>query len=155
MVGCRSVDCGSGGQRRVAQLGDRLALDLAHALGGDAPDARDVGQLGLAAVQQAVAAAHDVGGALVEAVEHVVEAGAVLGVEHDLVGAGRRVAGQQVAEGGVAVLLDRGVERDVVAGQAEQFDDALLLEAELVGEYGGTITAYTAEIRVALNGDDQ
>ena len=29
------------------------------------------------------------------------------------------------------------------------------VKAELVGEYGGTITVYTAEIRAALNGGDQ
>ena len=39
--------------------------------------------------------------------------------------------------------------------RVEELADRLDAEAELVGEYGGTITAYTAEIRAALNGGDQ
>ena len=42
----------------------------------------------------------------------------------------------------------------LAADRVEELADRLDAEAELVGEYGGTITAYTAEIRAALNGGD-
>lgn len=53
-----------------------------------------------------------------------------------------------VENGWSAPALARAVAR--VAALADRLD----AEAELVGEYGGTITAYTAEIRAALNGGD-
>ena len=53
------------------------ALDLVDPFGGDPPVLPDVGQLGLAAVEEAVAAPHHVGGAVVEGGEHPVEAGAL------------------------------------------------------------------------------
>ena len=118
----------------AAQFGDRVPLDLADALGGDPPHGSDVGQLGLASVQQAVAAPHDVGGPLIQRRQHAVQAGAILGVQHHLVGAGGHLAGQQVTERGIAVLFDRCVKADVVAGQPEQVDHLLLPQPQLVGD---------------------
>src|SRR6478735_3380334 len=59
----RQVLNGSGGEDRlVPQLGDGVPLDLTNALGGDSPDGADVGELGLATVEQTVAATDHVRG---------------------------------------------------------------------------------------------
>ena len=58
--GLRSQD------RLPPQLGNGMALDLTDALCGDTPDRTDVSELGLTAVDEAVAAANDVGGTLVQ-----------------------------------------------------------------------------------------
>ena len=86
----------SGGQVGVAepaQLLQRLALELAHPLGGDAVLGADVGQLVLAAVDQAVARPDDVGGALVELLDQGVEPVAGLDVEDGQVRARARSPG--------------------------------------------------------------
>jgi hypothetical protein len=57
--GLRSQD------RLPPQLGNGMALDLADALCGDTPDRTDISELGLSAVDESVAAANHVGGALV------------------------------------------------------------------------------------------
>ncbi len=57
--GLRSQD------RLPPQLGNRMALDLTDPLCGDSPNRADIGQLGLAAVDEPVTAANDISGALV------------------------------------------------------------------------------------------
>ena len=94
----------------------------------------DIGQLGLAAVEEAVAASHHVGGAVVEGGEHPVETGAFLRVEYHFVRAGGGFAGDQVAERGVAVGFDGRVEGYVVAGVADQVDDLLLGQVQFIGD---------------------
>jgi len=58
--GLRSQD------RLPPQLGNGMTLDLTDALCGDTPDRTDIGELGLTAVDESIAAANDVGGALVQ-----------------------------------------------------------------------------------------
>ena len=41
----------------------------------------------------------------------------------------------------------------LAADRVEELADRLDADAEIVGEYGGTITAYTTAIRAALNGE--
>ena len=55
----------------AAQLRDRLPLELADPLGGDAVPGTDVGQLVLASVDQAVARPDDVGGPVVELADQI------------------------------------------------------------------------------------
>ena len=73
-------------------------LDLTDALCGDAPDSADVAQLGLTAVQQTVAAAHDVLRTLIKTLEHLLETLTILMIEHDFVGPGGRLAGDQITQ---------------------------------------------------------
>jgi len=100
----------SGGQFAASELRDRVAFDLTYALRGDPPDLADVGELGLAAIEETVATTYDVGGPRVELGEHLLEPSAFLGVEHQLVGARSGLTGDQVTERRVAVLLDGRVE---------------------------------------------
>ena len=58
--GLRSQD------RLPPQLGNGMTLDLTDALCGDTPDRTDISELGLTAVDESIAAANDVGGALVQ-----------------------------------------------------------------------------------------
>ena len=78
----------------------------------------DVGQLVLAPVGEAVAGPDDVGRPLVERVDEGVEPLARLDVEDGEVRTGGGLLSHQVTEGGVAVLVHRGVEADVVTTQA-------------------------------------
>ena len=98
---------GSGGQVRVsqtAQLGDRLALELAHPLGGDAVLGADVGELVLATIDQAVARADDVRGTLVESAHEI----------------------ERAAPAGVLVVQD--IPLLVETGQASTFDVVLVVD---------------------------
>ena len=131
-----------------------MPFDLADALGGDAPDQGDVGQLGLTAVQQAVAAADHVGRPGVERAEQVFESLAVDGVQHEVVGAGRRVACQEVAQRGVAVGFDRGVQADVLAGQAQQVDHQVDVVAQLGCDLFDLGLATELAFEVAPDGGD-
>src|SRR4051794_38982558 len=127
----------SGGENRLAaQLGDGVSLDLANSLRGDAPERSDVGELGLPAVDEAVAATYDIGGTLVELVEQRLEALVLLGIEEYLVRTGHRLARDQVAEGGVATFLHRGVQADMVATVAHQVEHAVRLQPHFVGDLG-------------------
>ncbi len=94
----------------------------------------DVGQLVLAAVDQAVAGPDDVGGPLVEQADQAVEPVAGLDVEDRQVRAGRGLLGHQVAQRGVAVLVDGGVEADVLAAPRHQVEDPVDVHAELGGD---------------------
>src|SRR5690606_38513572 len=108
----------SGGQIGVAEtakLLQGLTLELADSLGGDAVLGTDVRELVLPAVGESVAGANDFGRSVVELGDERVEALARLHVEHGPVGARDGLLAHEIAQGGVAVLVQRGVERDVVA----------------------------------------
>ena len=108
----------------------------------------DVGQLVLAAVDQAVAGPDDVGRPVVELADQRVEPVARLDVEHGVVGPGRGLLGDQVAERGVAVLVDRGVEADVVAAPGHQVEDPVEVHVEL----GGDLLGLRVAAQLALEG---
>src|SRR5215218_1427286 len=103
MCAARGQHNGSRGEDRLTtQLRDRVPLDLPYALGRDAPQFADIGELGLPTIDEAVTATHHVGGPLVQLVEQCFEPSVLLGVEEDLVGSGHRLTGNQVTERGVA-----------------------------------------------------
>ena len=62
-----------------------MALDLTDPLCSDSPDRADIGQLGLTAVDEAVSAANDVGGAFVQRGQHVLQPRMLLSVQENLV----------------------------------------------------------------------
>ena len=97
---------------------------------------------------EAVARAHDVGRALVEQVDQRVQPVARLGVEHGQVRARRALLGDQVAQRGVAVLVDRGVEADVVTSPGHQVEDPLDVHVEL----GGDLLGLRVTTQLALEG---
>src|SRR5687768_398512 len=114
---CSQVGVGDATQGR-----ESLSLELTHPLGGDAVTLADVGQLLLPTVEQAVAGPHDVGFALVEVVDERGDQVAGLVVDDLEVGTRQRLAGDEVAQGRVAVVVDGGVETDVVAAPGQQVD---------------------------------
>lgn len=77
----------------LAHLRECQPLDLADTLSRDAPMGTDIGELCLTAVEETVATTNDVLRTLVEAVEHLLNTGAVFHVEYHFVGAGSDVAG--------------------------------------------------------------
>src|SRR3546814_15153195 len=96
-----------------------------------------------------VARPDDVGGPLVELRDQGVEPVPALGVEHLEIGTGRRLLGHQVTQGRVAVLVDRGVQADVVAAPPDQVEDPPELHAELKRDTPGLgLTAEAARKRV-------
>ena len=105
-----------------------MTLDLTDALCGDSPDRTDIGELGLTAVDESVTAAYDVGRTLVQGGEHVFQPGVLFSVKEDLVRTWHRLAGDQIAKGGVAAFLDRRVEAHMVAAVAHQVKDSLGLQ---------------------------
>ena len=108
----------------------------------------DVGELVLATVGQAVAGPDDVGGAVVQDPDEVVEPLAGLGVQDVEVRTGSGLLGHQVTERGVAVLVDRGVQRHVVAAPAHQVEHAVDVHAEL----GGDLVRLRVTAQLALEG---
>ena len=79
---------------------------------------------------------------------------AVDGVQHEVVGAGRRVARQEVAQRGVAVGFDRGVQADVLAGQAQQVDHQVDVVAQLGCDLFDLGLATELAFEVAPDGGD-
>src|SRR6478735_5031192 len=133
----RAADCRSGSQVRVAeaaQLLERLALQLPDPLGGDAVLQTDVGELVLPPVDQAVARSDDVRCAVVELTDQRVEPFARLDVEDRQVRTRRRLLGHQITQRGVAVLVDRRVQADVLAAPRHQVEYAIETHAELGGD---------------------
>src|SRR5262245_38322306 len=116
---------------QATQSGQCLPLQLPDPLGGDAVASPDVGQLVLPAVEQAIAGLDDVGLALAELVDHGGEAISRLDVEERDVRARGGLASHQVTERGVALVVDRRVEADVVAAPRDQVEDPVDVHVEL------------------------
>ena len=114
----------------------------------------DVGKLLLATVEQAVARPDYVGFARVEMVDEGRQEFAQLVVDHGFVGTGLGVAGDQVAERRVAVLVDRGVEADVLAAPRHQVEDPVELHAELGGDLLGLRVAAELTLQGAAGAAD-
>src|SRR4029079_16575296 len=95
----------------VAQADDGPADEATGGLGGDAELLTDLAEALALAVQQAEAGLDGVPGPVVERAEELVEQVAV-DHRHDVVLWRAVTAGHQVAEGGVAVVADRLVQRD-------------------------------------------
>src|SRR4051794_38388909 len=133
--------CGwSGGHVGVGegpQLLERLALQLTDPLGRDAVLGADVRKLVHPAVDETVARPDDVGGPVVEPLHQVAEP--VAGLDVDEVRVGPRCGGlrDQVAERGVPVVVDRGVEAHVLTAPRHQVDDPVDVHAELGGDVLG------------------
>ena len=113
---------------RVAQLGERLGLDLADPLAGDAELAADLlERLGLAAVE-AEAQPHDLLLALGQLAEHVADGLRQHHPRRRVGGAVGRGVLDEVAEVGLVLLADRRVERQRVERDAQQLAHPVGLE---------------------------
>src|SRR3954464_12328786 len=110
----------------VAQLAQRLGLDLPDALAGDAELAPDLLQRAEAAILQPEAELDDPALAVGQALERVAD----LALEELLRGQverrGHRLVFDEVAEEGVAVLPDRGLQRHRVARHVEHLADLIV-----------------------------
>ena len=118
----------------MAQLAHRLGLDLADPLAGHAVDLADlVERLGLA-VGEAEAHRDHAGLALGERVEHRVQLLLQQREAHRVGRDDRLGVLDQVTELAVAVLAERGVQRDRLAAVLLDLDDLLGGHVELLGE---------------------
>ena len=114
----------------------------------------DVGELVLAAVDQAVAGPDDVGRPVVEQLDQVAEPVPGLDVEERAVRARRGLLGDQVAQRGVAVLVHRGVQADVLAAPGHQVEDPVDVHVELGGDLLGLRVAAELALQGAAGGAD-
>src|SRR5204863_8973476 len=158
----------AGGSGRVAQGGEcaalrevleRVLLDLAHPLGGDAEPAAGLAEgRGLLATEPE-AQLHDVALPLGERRHRLLHRGRA-GVLDDLVLDGRLLGGDQVAERRLAVLADRLVERRQRTGRLADLDhlvdgqlDCLcdLVLGRLTAELGRELALGAVDLALALS----
>ena len=119
---------------RVAQLAQRLGLDLADALAGDAELAADLFERAELAVLQAEAKDDDFALALGELAQRVANLRLEQLLRGELERVRHRLVFDEVAEEGVAVLADRGFERDRVAGDVEHLADLVVRNVHRPGD---------------------
>ena len=131
----------------------RLDLQLPDPLPGEREARRDLGQRVLPAVLEPVAGAHDARRPVVQVVEQPFDALPLQAGQDDVLRRGGVAVGDQVAEVRVAVVTDRGVQRDGVLRPADQLVDPLdghperrrdLLRLRVRAELTGELTGHVA-----------
>lgn len=138
----------------VAEFAEGLGLDLADAFAGDAEEAAYLLQGAGAAVGQAVAELDDLAFAFAESGEHRLQVLAQQQEGGRLDGAGGVAVLDEVTEGDVVLLADRGVQRHRLLRQAQHLADPLGRQVQVGGDLlRGRFAAAFLE-HPALDADD-
>src|SRR3954451_21525543 len=128
--------------RRVAQLRQRLGLDLADPLAGETELLADLVERARLAVGETEAQSDDRGLPLRQRLEHAVELALEKSERHDLGGHRRVGALDQATELAVALVADVLLEANRLAGVALELDDLVRRHVELGGQLvGGRLAA--------------
>src|ERR1019366_4975631 len=120
--------------RRVAELAQRLGLDLTDALAGDAKALAHFFERPLMPVDETEAQLKHTTLAGRQSVEDVLDLGAQHGQRGGIAGRGRLFVLDKVAEVGVLLLADRGLEGDGILGDLGDLADLLRGDAHLLGD---------------------